>query len=522
MAFIAKPTVGQPGWDVPVDALIDHHNDVVETGSVNILSYGAVADGDPQAGTGTDNYAAFAAAAVAAEARGSAIYVPPGDYRVTNVVPVPSRCTFFGDGTAEACIFQTTPGLPVLASKSWVTAFGGAPAGRTVIRDLTVQGENTNAASHGIVLRDYYSRIENVVSRACGGDGVRISEKNQEGTNVAFTMVENHYIDILTDQCKGYGFNQETGNPVITDSFVYNLVARGVAGALGGVRIPYSAGWQVRGVHTYGSFAGPAVEMNRMWSSILDGVQIEQGWTGVGLRIANFQRAGMIDNIHVAMEATGTAVACLHDTTLYPGNGLVIGSLSIVSSVVTTGTAITWDTNSRPLYIGALQASGDNLAGLTLLGGAGASSIRVAKDTRVLSKLRDSAASRSLAVNDVSMPLCDRANWQDTPGATAQSVVLDVAGQGDFGRWEGILSVSGAINYNGSKACTWVAHVLVTSKASTDAWKVFVTDIVAPTGFTVPPAVVVAKATPNGTLTVTFTQGTASVYGVASLISARD
>lgn len=490
--------------------------------ALNVMDFGAVPDGDSATLTGTDNYAAFVAATAEGESSGRSVYVPPGDYRFTDTVPAPSRVLLYGDGPAAVTLFQTSAGRPVVASKSWLTAFGGGPNGRTTIRGLTVQGEATDPASHGVVLRDYYSTIEDVVARRCGGDGIRPTAFNEAGEIVGFTLVENHYDKLLTDQCKGYGFNQDATSPVLTDSFVTSLVTRGVAGALGGVRIPYAAGWQVRGVHTYGPFAGPGVEMNRMWASILDGAQIEQGWTGAGLRIANYQRAGVIDNIHVAMEPTGTAVACLQDTTLYPGNGLVIGSLSVVASAPTTGTAITWDTNSRPLYIGSLQASGDNLAGLTLLGGSGAGSIRVAKDSRVVSKLRDSAAAHSLAVNDISMPLCDRANWQDTAGATAQSVVLDVAGQGDFGRWEGILSVSGAINYNGNKACTWVAHVLVTSKATADAWKVFVTDIVPAAGFTTPPAVTVAKGSPNGTLTVTFTQATPSVYGAASLLSARD
>jgi hypothetical protein len=492
------------------------------TAALNVLDFGAVPDGDATAGTGTDNYAAFVAALLAVEPIEGAVYVPPGEYRVTNVVPAPSRVTLYGDGPGAVTLFQTTPGTPVIASKSWITGFGGGPTGRAVIRGLTVQGEGTDPASHGVVLRDYYSTIEDVVARQCGGDGVRITASNQAGTVVGFTLVENHYTKILTDQCKGYGFNQDATSPILTDSFITWLVTRGVAGALGGVRIPYSAGWQVRGVHTYGSFAGPAVEMNRMWASILDGAQIEQGWTGIGLRIANYQRAGIIDNIHIAMSASGVGLEATQDQSLYPGNGLVIGSLSIVSSVATTGTAVTWDTNSRPLYISSLQASGENLASLTLLGGSGASSIRVMKDSRVLSKLRDSAASHSLAVNDISVPLCDRANWQSGAGGVQQVVALDVAGQGDFGRWEGILTVSGATNYNGGKSAVWVAHVIVTSKASTDAWSVYVTDLVAPSGFTVAPAVTVAKGTPNGTLTVTFTPTAASVYGAASLLSARD
>lgn len=490
------------------------------TAALNVLSFGAKPDGDANVGTGTDNYAAFLAALLAAESRDCSVYVPPGEYRVTDTVPLPSRITLYGDGPAHVTIFQTTPGKPVIASKNWLTAYGGSPGGRATVRGITVVGEGTNAASHGIVLRDYYSRIENIVARACGGDGVRPTAFNQAGTRVGFTMVENTYTDILTDQCKGYGFNQDTDQPVLTDSFITRLVTRGVAGALGGIRIPFAAGWQVRAIHTYGSFAGPGVEMNRMWGSILDGAQIEQGWTGQGIRLANFQRAGMVDNIHIAMGATGTALECLRDTTLYPNAGPVIGTVSIVSSVVTTGTAVSWDTNSRPLYIGTLLVSGDNVTGMTLLGGFGAPSIRVVKDMRVLSTVRDSANSRSLAVNDIPVPLCDRAAW--SANAQAQTVNLDIAGMSNNTVWEGIVSVTGTNNYSGGKACGWVAHVVVSSKATADPWYVTVTDIVPATGFDAAPTVAVTKGAPNGVLAVTFTKTTSLTYGVASLMSARD
>lgn len=489
------------------------------TAAMNVLDFGAVADGDDVAGTGTDNAAAFAAALNAAETSGRPVYVPPGAYRVTATVPVPSRTTFYGDGPAEVTIFQTTPGQPAVASKNWLTAYGGSPAGRTTIKGMTVRGEATDPASHGVVLRDYYSSLDNLVATQCGGDGFRVTAFDQAATRIGFTMVENHYTHLLSNQCKGYGFHQDTDQPIVTDSFVTRLVVRGVAGALGGVRIPFAAGWQVRGIHTYGDFTGPGVEFDRMWGSILDGAQIERGWTGQGLRLANFQRAGMVDNVHIAMSATGTGLEALQDTTLYPGAGLVVGTLSFVASSPTTGTAVTWDTTTRPLSIGTLLAAGENLSGMTLFGGFGASAIRVAQDLRVLSTVRDSARSRSLAVNDIPVPLCDRADWSS---GAAQVIALDVAGLSNFGRWEGIVSVSAAKNYNQGKNCVWVAHVIVTSKAAADSWSVYATDMVAPTGFSAPPAVTVTKGSPNGTLTVSFTPTAADGYGQVSLLSARE
>jgi hypothetical protein len=72
--------------------------------TVNVLDYGAVADGTFDAGTGTyggtDNLTAFNAAATAAAASRASIYVPGGDYYLSGRFVLPEGVTIYGDGTA--------------------------------------------------------------------------------------------------------------------------------------------------------------------------------------------------------------------------------------------------------------------------------------------------------------------------------------------------------------------------------------------------------------------------------------
>lgn len=483
---------------------------------LNVRDFGTVADGDDAAGTGTDNTTALRTALLAAEAQGRNLYVPPGDYRITDTLPIPSRVLFYGDGPGAVTIFNTTAGKPALASKTWLSSYGGQPSGRPGIKGMTVRAEGTDPGSHGIVMRDYYPAIDDVVATQCGGDGFRITAFNQAGTRIGFTLVEGSYSRLLSNQCKGYGFNQDTDQPLLTDSFLTQIVVRGVTGALGGIRIPFAAGWQLRHFHTYGEFAGAGVEFNRMWGSIIDGGQIEHGWGTAGLRLGGFQRAGVVDNIHIAMSATGIGLDATQDTTLYPGAGLVIGSLSIVASVATTGTGVSWNTTSRPLVIGQLLASGENLTGLTLLGGSGATAIRVNTDLRVLSKVRDSASGRTLTVSDSPLAIGGAVGWG---GSGAKTLVLPLPRMTLGSGRQFMLTIGSSTNYTGAKRATYVGAVMV-GLANGGAANAYLTDVVAPVGFDAVPTVAVTTAptvTTPGELTVTFTPTATDGYGSVGL-----
>lgn len=69
---------------------------------VNVLDYGAVGDGV------TDNTAAIQAALTAGA--GKAVYIPPGDYKLTGYVSVPNNTTIYGDGIPSRLFADGTVG----------------------------------------------------------------------------------------------------------------------------------------------------------------------------------------------------------------------------------------------------------------------------------------------------------------------------------------------------------------------------------------------------------------------------
>lgn len=254
---------------------------------------------------------------------------------------------------------------------------------------MTVCAEALNPGSHGIVQRDYWGNFRDIIARQCGGDGFRPDSSNQGGVIIPSTLVENHYENLFADQCRGWGFNQN--GQQLTDSHMINVVARGVAQvgnpeaaeAIGGISIPYSAGWQVSKIHTYGRFRTDAVVFGNCWGgSILDGVYIEHGYENAGLRIPNFQRGGAIDNISIAMSEYGNRImfdATKH-ATLYPGEGIQVGTLSLVSSFPGAGTAVRWNSTSAMLQISNFSLAGASATGITQFDGGGAANIKVGAD----------------------------------------------------------------------------------------------------------------------------------------------
>lgn len=360
---------------------------------VNVADFGLVSDGNLDTRAGTDNLAAFNAAIAAASvipASKRAVYVPPGTYSVSDTIIIPSGLRFYGDDPSACRIVCPKPGVPVVASKSWADT--SAPGGRTVIEGILVRAEANDPNSHGIILRDFHSAIRRCVAQQCGGDGFRASAANKAGTLIGNTLVENYYQSLFADQNKGWGFNQAATNGTqLTDAHMNDIVARGVAQAgnaeaaeaQGGISIPFAAGWQVSKIHTYGRFRTDGVVFGNLWGgSILDGAHIEQGYENVGLRMPNFQRGGIVDNIIIAMSEYGTRtmLQATKHATLYPGEGLQIGTLTLVSNFADiVGTGVTWNSATAPLRISNFSLAGERVANITPFGGV-TSSIKVGAD----------------------------------------------------------------------------------------------------------------------------------------------
>jgi hypothetical protein len=147
------------------------------------------------------------------------------------------------------------------------------------------------------------------------------------------------------------------------------------------------------------------------------------------------------------------------------------------------------------------------------------STIRRIADARVLGTLADSAQRQVLKYQGVKMPLFQTVNVLTDPSG-GFTVGFPVTVGGDYRVLQGTMAVALRSNWNGTERAYWTGHVAVYVKLdASDAWTVTKHDIIAPSGFSVAPAVSVANAANGtGTLTLTFTPTDADARGAASFI----
>jgi hypothetical protein len=114
--------------------------------TVKIQQFGGIADGNIQAGTGTDNSPALVRAITSLGGAG-AVYIPPGVYRFASQVTVPSGVTIYGAG--KYCSILTVVNAFNSDGVLKCNGVGGVP---TNIRGLGVIAQNggAGAASQGI------------------------------------------------------------------------------------------------------------------------------------------------------------------------------------------------------------------------------------------------------------------------------------------------------------------------------------------------------------------------------------
>lgn len=176
---------------------------------VSVLNYGAIADGNPSTGTGTDNSAAFTSAISYANANSLAVYVPSGVYILRSQVSVPSNVRLYGDG-----MYRTFLIAPNTFNGNGLLIANGAGGPPTIIENLCILGQTStgagatstgiNAAANAVILHHIW----------CGGFLVQF---RLSGTDV-------HATDVWADVslASGYGFVIDNGGNTLTDFVAFN------------------------------------------------------------------------------------------------------------------------------------------------------------------------------------------------------------------------------------------------------------------------------------------------------------
>jgi len=168
---------------------------MINGAAINVLDYGAVADGSWTVATltvaGTDNYAAFSSAISAAVANGiGTVYIPSGQYRVSQQLSIPASITLAGDGNMKYGYFPA--GLYIAGT---ILLINGATDGDCIaftgisnigLRDMSVFNTNNNAIRSVVSVVDVlYPTITNVSlasTRAVSGAGLYVRGATYWGT----------------------------------------------------------------------------------------------------------------------------------------------------------------------------------------------------------------------------------------------------------------------------------------------------------------------------------------------------
>lgn len=242
-----KPTSEQvtflaSGTGASQRTVLDKLSDVV-----SVKDFGAVGDGIIATGAGTDNSSAFQAAINNSGANAS-IYVPPGIYKLSSQITIPSGKTIFGAGGYSTILLA-----PTAFTADGVVKANGTGGPPTVIENMTVTSQTggagagsigINAAANGTIINDVWCAgfatnirlastdtfLNNSVSEVArtGGTGIAIVSESVTvsdcivydcyvGISVAtgsFTAGVTAISNVRTSACTYAGFIVDTSNNV--------------------------------------------------------------------------------------------------------------------------------------------------------------------------------------------------------------------------------------------------------------------------------------------------------------------
>ena len=150
---------------------------------VSLFDFGAVADGDYNAGTGTNNTPMVQAAIDSLVPNGgTALYIPPGMFRLASPVSVPSGVTIIGAGMWSS-LFFCAAAFGDLAGLIKINGTGGYP---TCITGIGVITQNGGAGGSGIVSTKNGVFLDQIwVNGFTGGYGIRLSSTDNFLNNFA-------------------------------------------------------------------------------------------------------------------------------------------------------------------------------------------------------------------------------------------------------------------------------------------------------------------------------------------------
>lgn len=483
----------------------------IYSGAINAAWFGLVPDGS------TNNYDQLAAAS--ALAAGGALYIPAGEYYIDDTLPLYSKTTYYGDGENSTAIKQNTADAPVMASAGYLG--GASPTGNCVIRDMRViGGASAGALNHGIVLRDYYSTIENVRVTTTNGDSIHITTRNSSSVEVGGTLVENRVLNVNLTNPGGYGiYAGELDNNKLTDGFIHNVTMNLSATSPDGIYIGSSAGWTLDGIHTYDTPAGYAIRVGNAYHTNIDNIYIE-AFTNGGIFAQRTQRALAMSNINVRNEVAGKPAVRIDKSSSVTTADVSISNLMVTNNSAAAVYGIKTDSTAVYVTLGAHRMENKDAGSITLLDMSNKERCLRVTDAVVDGSMRDSANLAGLVYGGTMIQSFSANKRIEAVNPAVEITETIAIGPIDSYRaMAGLLTIKLRSNYNGTVRATYCGMIHIQAKLNgIDSWVVSLDQIIAAAGLTTGPTATIAdNGDGTGTLTVKFTPTNTDAYGALTL-----
>ena len=244
---------------------------------INVGTYGAP-------GGGVTDDAPIINSTIAASPIGSTIFFP-GNHLVGSTIILLSGRNYLGPTghcDAQATFYQKNgANLPaVVASSDWynnATSTGSSLAIRNIVVDAN---QANNTTSHGIVLMNEFSSIEDCVVRNAPGSGILLTATNRGGTNSSTTNVNNRIINCYIKSCSGYGiWIHDNALNAVTDGYIRDCIID--TATLDSIYLENAAGWFLSGNHVYGCQAN-GYNLANCYSTFVIGNEVDGYGFGIG------------------------------------------------------------------------------------------------------------------------------------------------------------------------------------------------------------------------------------------------
>lgn len=143
------------------------------------------------------------------------------------------------------------------------------------IRQMTLDGnslKNQQAQTDGIIMRSWLSSIEDMLITDMRGNGIRLTNKSANGTELTTTQVNGHISDNQINQSGLHGIYVEDSQNAVTD---WTLIDNWIAfSGMDGIHLENAAGWTIERNHIYG-VPQNAIYAHRLWGTSVSDNLIE-------------------------------------------------------------------------------------------------------------------------------------------------------------------------------------------------------------------------------------------------------